>query len=103
MKVVFARQAEAGLARIGDFIAQDNPRRVMTFVTELADDAMALADMPNAFPLVPRYEGLGIRRRVHGAYLILYRVEAARVVILHIVHGATDYGRLLGPKDDAVG
>jgi toxin ParE1/3/4 len=66
MKVVFARQAEAGLERIGDFIAQDNPRRVMTFVTELADDAMALADMPNAFPLVPRFEGLGIRRRVHG-------------------------------------
>lgn len=26
------------------------------------------------FPLVPRYEGHGIRRRVHGNYLIFYRV-----------------------------
>jgi plasmid stabilization system protein ParE len=37
----------------------------------------------------------GVRRRVHGNDMILYRVEAERVLILHIVHGARDYGRLL--------
>lgn len=42
-----------------------------------------------------RYERHGIRRRVHGNYLIFYRVETAKVVIVHILHGAIDYGAIL--------
>jgi plasmid stabilization system protein ParE len=45
--------------------------------------------------LVPRQEHHGIRRRVHGNFLIFYRVETAKVVIVHIQHGATDYGAIL--------
>lgn len=35
MIVVFADEAEADLERIGDYIAQDNPRRAFTYVQEL--------------------------------------------------------------------
>lgn len=95
MKVVFTRTAELALEKIADFIAEDSPVRALTFVEELRAAALALGDMPKAYPLAPRYETLGVRRRVHGAYLILYRIEADRVTILLIVHGARDYGNLL--------
>ncbi len=35
MKVVFTREAEEGLERIGDYIAQDNPRRALSFIAAL--------------------------------------------------------------------
>lgn len=38
-----------------------------------------------------------MRHRVHGNYLIFYRVETEAVVVLHILHGAMDYAGLLFP------
>lgn len=35
-----------------------------------------LGDMPERFPLVPRYEAAGVRWRAHANYLIFYRAEA---------------------------
>ncbi len=43
-----------------------------------------------ASPSSPGYEHHGIRRRVHGNDLIFYRVEGTKVVIVHVLHGATD-------------
>lgn len=83
------------LERIGDYIAQDSPRRALTFVRELREKCLGMADIPLAFPLVPHYEAHGVRRRVHGNYLIFYRVEADRVVVLHVLHGAMDYAAIL--------
>lgn len=97
MKVVFTDKARSDLENIGDYIAQDNPSRARTFVQELIAKARALGDAPEASPLVPRYEHSGVRRRVHGAYLIFYRVEAERVVVIHILNGAQDYEALLFP------
>lgn len=55
--------------------------------------------MPEAFSFVPRFERRGVRRRVYGNYLIFYQVEEARLVILHVLHGARDYGAILFPDD----
>ncbi|WP_347968191.1 type II toxin-antitoxin system RelE/ParE family toxin [Mesorhizobium sp. CC13] len=41
-----------------------------------------------------RLAGNDIRRRVHRDYLIFYRVNAERIEILRILHGAMDYERL---------
>lgn len=97
MRVVFTLRAERDLEESADFIAQDSPRRAASFVSELRGKALGLADAPRAFPLVPRFDASGVRRRVHGRFLILYRIDADTVVILNIVHGAQDYGRLLFP------
>ncbi len=51
--------------------------------------------MPSSFPLVPRYERKGIRRRVHGAYQIFYRVDGEPVYVIRVLHGARDYEALL--------
>ncbi len=98
MIVEFSGEAESDLEQIVDYIVKDNPRRALSFVQELRGKCEALADNPLAFPLVPRYEGFGIRRRVHGNYLIFYRVGAEKVVIVHVLHGALDYAAVLFEK-----
>jgi toxin ParE1/3/4 len=88
-------EAEGDLEQIADYIAEHNPRRALSFIRELRSRCEDLTNNPNSFALVPRYEHHGIRRRVHGNYLIFYRVEPAKVVIIHILHGATDYSVFL--------
>jgi len=95
MIVEFSDEAESDLEQIADDIAKDNPRRALSFVLELRGKCEALVASPLAFSLVPRYESYGIRRRVHGNYLIFYRVRAEQVIIVHFLHGASDYAAVL--------
>lgn len=99
MKVVIAAEAVSDLEHIGDYIAVDNPVRAESFVRELLGRCYALADMPRAFPLVPRYEHTGVRRRPYGDYLIFYRVGADVVDILHVLNGAQNYEAILFPDE----
>lgn len=98
MIVRLSAEAERDLERIGDHIAADNPERAVSFLGELRTACLGLADFPERFPLVPRYETHGVRHRVHGNYLIFYRVEPDAVIVLHILHGAMDYAGLLFPE-----
>lgn len=61
MKVVITNEAKADLVNIGGFIKPHSPKRAITFVDELLDRCEILATMPNAYPLIPRYEHHGIR------------------------------------------
>ncbi len=92
-------EAIADLETVGDYIALDNPRRAVTFIQELRDKCLSLADMPYAFPVVPRYERFGIRHRVYGNYQIFYRVVESdeRIDIVHILHSARNYAAILFP------
>lgn len=87
MKVIFAPAAVLELQNIGEKIRRENPARATTFVDELVDRCHTLTELPRRFPLVPRYEHWGIRRCVHGNYLIFYRVREK----------AIDYESLLFP------
>lgn len=98
MIVHLSEEAEQDLERIADYIALDNPARAVGFLRELRSKCLALAEMPERFPLVPRYETSGMRRRFHGNYLIFYRVEPEKVVIIHVLHGAQDYVAILFPN-----
>jgi plasmid stabilization system protein ParE len=98
VKVVLTRTARTDLAAIGDWISRDSPRRALSFVGELRRRCRALGEHPRAFPLVPGHETDGIRRRVYGDYLIFYRIETDRVIVLRILHGARDYEPLLFPE-----
>ena len=79
--------------------ALDNPLRAITFVQTLRQTCLALADMPLAFPLVPRYASDGVRWRPYRDYLIFYRVTEEAVEILHVLHAAQDYERILSPNE----
>ena len=97
MIVRLTPEAERDLEAIGDRIAADDPVRALSFVGELRAACLGLADFPERFALVPRYESQDVRHRVHGNYLIFYRVEKQAVTVFHILHGAVDYGDILFP------
>lgn len=100
MKLVLTDEAKADLARIGDRIAKDSPARAIAFIDELERRCLQLTGLPRAYPLVPRHENSGVRRRPYKDYLIFYRVRSDVVEVLHILHGAQDYEPLLFPEDD---
>lgn len=90
MIVAYTDEAVADLERIADYIAADNAARAVTFVLEISDRCEDLAHMPDAFPLVSRYEHTGVRRRPFRNYLIFYRVANNRIDVLHILNSAQD-------------
>ena len=99
MKVVITEAAWSDMLRIGRTIQADNPKRAETFLDELHHCCVTLADMPKAYPIIPRYEKAGIRRRVHGNYLVFYRFADERIEVLHVLHGAQDYESILPPEE----
>jgi toxin ParE1/3/4 len=97
--VVVTAEAESDLERIATYIAEQSPKIALNFVRELRGKCESLADAPRSYPLVPRHEHLGIRRRPFGNYLIFYRVGPEAIEVVHILHGARDYERLLFPEN----
>ena len=91
MRVVLAQSAIDDLVSIGRYIKHDSPARAESFVQELEEKCWELAQMAHAFPLVPHRRNRDIRRRVHGSYLIFYRVGAEQVDVIHVIHGAQNY------------
>lgn len=95
MKVRITAEAESDLEGIADYIARDNVPKALSFIRDLRDKCLGLAEMPLAFPKLAHYEQSGIRHRVHGSYRIFYRIDGQQVIILHILHGAMDYTAVL--------
>ncbi|MBB4374908.1 addiction module RelE/StbE family toxin [Bradyrhizobium sp. cir1] len=99
MIVVLTAEAEADLEDIASYIVEQSPRSALTLIRGLREKCETLTDAPRAYPLVPRYEHRGIRRRPFGNYLIFYRVGHDVIEVIHILHGARDYEPLLFPED----
>ncbi len=97
MIVVLTAEAESDLESIAEHVARDSVTAALSLVHELREKCLALAEAPRGYPLVPRYEHHGIRRRPFGSYLIFYRVGSEAIEVVHILHGARDYEPLLFP------
>lgn len=95
MRLLLSAEAERGLEAIAGSIAANNPERAVTLLLEMREKCLGLSEMLERLPLVPRYEAIGVRRRLHGQCLIFYRVAGDAVVILHVLHGAQDYEAIL--------
>jgi multiple sugar transport system ATP-binding protein len=68
-RCVFSRLAKADIEAIGDHIANDNPKRALSFVRERRDCCRAVVDYPRAAPLRPEL-GRGVRMVVFGDYVV---------------------------------
>lgn len=96
MQVALSAFAEADLLDIALYIAEDNPDRALSFADELQEACNGLADRPLRFPLLPGFETSGLRRRVHGRYSIIYRIDADNIQVLRVVSNAMDLSKVLG-------
>ena len=94
--LVILPAARADLVEIGDFIAQDDPRRAASFVAEIEAKMRAAAERPGSFPSRDElHEGLRAAR--HGRYLIFFVEAGDEVRVVRVLHGARDLPSLLGP------
>ncbi len=95
MQVRLSTQARRDLQGVRKWIEPDNPVRAMTFIEELRDAVACIGTMPQAFPLIPRYEKHGIRRRSYNGYGILYSVQPDCVFVHRIIGPGQDHDRAL--------
>lgn len=63
--------------------------------SKLYDACIGLRDFPEGFPIIQRFERFKLRKRIAGPYLIMFRTGGSEIMIIRLVHGATDYNRLL--------
>lgn len=99
MRLRLTAAALRDLTEIGDFIAQDNPRRAVTFVRELREACRKLLEAPYRFAMLEGDETKQFRRRVYGQYLIIYRIAQDQVVVARVISAAIDLTGLALPLD----
>jgi toxin ParE1/3/4 len=82
--------AEADIAEIWDYIAQDSPTNAEAFVLALEEQIASLEKFPERCSRIPENEILGTsyRHLIHGSYRTIFRIAGPRVVILRVIHGA---------------
>lgn len=85
MQVIVSDLAAADIEAIADFIALDNPQRAASFARELGEACLGLADGPFRFAQLEDYAHRRYRRRIHGRYAIIYRVDGDDVIIVRVL------------------
>jgi toxin ParE1/3/4 len=89
-KVDITEVAEADVAQIWEYIAQDKPDAATAFVLRLEEQIGTLERYPERCPLAPENELLGTayRHLVYGNYRTIFKIVGSRVIILRVLHGA---------------
>ena len=94
-RLVILPAARADLIEIGDFIAQDNPGRALSFLAEIEAKMQEAFERPESFPARDDVCA-GLRSARHGRYLIFFLNADEEVQIVRVLHGARDLPRILG-------
>jgi toxin ParE1/3/4 len=89
-RVEITPSAEADIAEIWDYVAQDSPANAETFLLALEEQIASLEQFPERWSRIPENELLGTsyRHLLHGAYRTIFRITGSRVLILRAIHGA---------------
>lgn len=99
MKLTVSPLAERDIEEIGDYIAQDNPVRALSFTENLYQQCCLIGDNPWFYRERPEL-GLSIRSCVYGRYLILYGTTDTEVRIERVLHGARDINSLFSESPE---
>jgi toxin ParE1/3/4 len=89
MRLVVSRDADDDLLQIVRYLAERHPAAARGVAEEIDRKFSGLT----YFPLMGRDRrslGAGVRSIVAGTYVIFYRVEPDRVVIMRVLHGRRD-------------
>lgn len=96
MKVIVSAPAQNDLSDLYDFLKREaGVRAARAFIADLYERFSGLKRMPQRYALLPGFENAGYRKRVYRDYLIIYRIGDQRIDIIRVVHGASDYQKLL--------
>jgi toxin ParE1/3/4 len=93
-KIIFHPNAKQDLKNIGNYIAQYNPIRAVTFINEIIFSIKQLSVMPLSGRLQSELNIPNLRAQYFGNYIIFYEPLQDCVHILHVIHGARDIATL---------
>lgn len=95
-RVEITATAEADVAEIWEYIAQDNPDTASVFILRMENQIGALERFPERCPRLPESRLLGERYRhlLFGQYRAIFKIAGNRVIVMRVLHGA----RLLHTK-----
>ena len=96
MQLLITPLAAFDIEEIGDYIAQDNPIRAVTFVDELRAHCEKICFNPVGYRRRPELSD-DLRACAHGNYLIFFESTTEQVTIIRILHGARDIPEVLNP------
>lgn len=100
MKLGISPLAEQDMEAIGDYIAQDNPVRAVSFTEELYQQCLLIAESPVIYRERPEL-GHSVRSCAYGRYLIVFRVLDTEVRIERLLHGSRDISTLFAEPNGA--
>lgn len=89
MQLQLSRYIEGDLDDIADYIAQDNPKRAITFIQEVRAKFIAIQSNPLLYQLRPDI-GDEARMAIVGSYAILFRITGEVIRIERVTYGARD-------------
>jgi len=89
-RVEITPSAEADIAEIWDYIAQDSPANANAFVLAIEEQIASLEKFPERCPRIPENEILATsyRHLIHGSYRTIFRIAGSRVIILRVIHSS---------------
>jgi toxin ParE1/3/4 len=98
MTVILSAPAQRDLSGIYDCLKSEAGVRVArAFIADLYERCSGLKRMPERYALLPGFEAYGYRKRVYRDYIIVYQISVQRIEIIRVLHGASDYEKLLKP------
>ncbi len=83
MEVVWSPQSIEDIEHIGDFIADDNSERAITFVDELIDSVERLYGFPESGQIVE--ENPIFRQITHQRCRLIYQIRSKKVLIITVL------------------
>jgi len=97
MRLEVSRFIEGDLDDIASYIAQDNPRRTVTFIKEIRAKFLDVQRNPLLYQLRPDI-GEEARMATVGNYAILFRIIAEVVRIERVTYGGRDLPAIFDPS-----
>ena len=88
MRVHWTDTAQAHLAAIHAYIAQDSAEYAIRTLDRLTRRSQQIADFPLSGRRVPEYDLDHIREVIETPYRIIYHIKPDQIDILAVIHGA---------------
>lgn len=89
MRLEFSTFVEGDLDEIAAYIAEDSPRRALSFIREIRDRLEDIRERPLLYRIRAEI-GENARLAPHGRYVILFRIAGDVVRIERVVYGGRD-------------
>lgn len=87
LEVEWSPEATEDLESIAEYIARDSEFYARAVVTEIFAVSRSIAEFPLIGRIVPEIGDERIRERFIYSYRLVYRIEAARILVVAVIHG----------------